>query len=128
MCPTSRESPVIQEFTKYEQTNISILFIYDMTIFRRSDLRLIFWVTRFRYSVILAGVLNEIKVSLNRFSWLELRLALFISLLLGLSTAFADGPPEGEDPAKWCEANEDACSEWCASHPEEEICEEPDCE
>ena len=98
-----------------------------MTIFRRNDLRLIYLVTRFRNSVTLAGVLNEIKVSLKRFSWLELRRALLISLL-GLSTAFADGPPEGEDPVKWCEANEDACSEWCASHPEEEICEEPDCE
>ena len=98
-----------------------------MTIFRRSELRLIYLGTRFRYSGTLAGVLNEIKVSLNRFLWFELRLTLFISLL-GLSTAFAGGPPEGKDPAKWCEANEDACSEWCASHPEEEICEEPDCE
>ena len=49
-------------------------------------------------------------------------------LWLGLSLAFADGPPEGEDPAAWCDANEDACAEWCASHPEEEFCEEPDCE
>ena len=51
-----------------------------------------------------------------------------LGCLLGLSPVFADGPPAGEDPEVWCEANEDACTEWCANHPEEEICEEPDCE
>lgn len=55
------------------------------------------------------------------------RRAVLISLL-GLSAAFAAGPPPGEDPAVWCEQNADECSEWCADNVEAEICQEPECD
>ena len=51
-----------------------------------------------------------------------------ILCFLSLQPTLADGPPEGADPATWCQENEEACGEWCADNPEAEICEEPECD
>jgi hypothetical protein len=51
-----------------------------------------------------------------------------IASMLAAPAAVAGGPPEGEDPAAWCEANSDACVTWCESNPEAEICKEPECD
>jgi hypothetical protein len=51
-----------------------------------------------------------------------------IAFILAGPAAVAGGPPEGEDPAAWCESNLDACTTWCESNPEAEICKEPECD
>ncbi|MBT3705415.1 MAG: hypothetical protein HOG18_00965 [Proteobacteria bacterium] len=51
-----------------------------------------------------------------------------ISTLLVSTTSLADGPPAGGDADAWCEANQNACVTWCETHPDEEICQEPECD
>ncbi len=51
-----------------------------------------------------------------------------IASMLAAPAAAASGPPEGKDPAAWCEANSDDCVTWCDSNPEAEICKEPECD
>ena len=53
----------------------------------------------------------------------------FLASNLLVSTAsLADGPPAGGDADAWCEANQNACVTWCETHPDEEICQEPECD
>jgi hypothetical protein len=54
--------------------------------------------------------------------------ATLLGILSLVSIAFADGPPEGGDAKAWCEANQNACVTWCESHPDHEICKEPECD
>ncbi len=51
-----------------------------------------------------------------------------VASMFVLPVATAGGPPQGEDPAAWCEANADECATWCESNPEAEICKEPECD
>ena len=40
----------------------------------------------------------------------------------------ADGPPKDVDASEWCDTNEDACASWCEKNPDEDICQEPECD
>jgi len=59
---------------------------------------------------------------------MKLMFAALIASILVASIAMAGGPPEGEDPTTWCDANLDECTTWCESNPEAEICKEPECD
>ncbi len=55
-------------------------------------------------------------------------MAFLISSLLVSTLTLADGPPAGGDADAWCEANQNACVTWCETRPDEEICQEPECD
>ncbi len=44
------------------------------------------------------------------------------------SPARAEGPPANVDAGAWCDSNEDACATWCEKNPDEDICQEPECD
>ena len=59
---------------------------------------------------------------------MRLIFAALAASMLALPAAVAGGPPQGEDPDAWCEANSDECATWCESNPEVETCKEPECD
>ncbi len=65
----------------------------------------------------------------RRMDWIKQyqRGARVLGLMAFMVTAFAAGPPEGDDPETWCEENPEACESWCDVHPADEACGEPDC-